>query len=453
MKLALPIIAEQAFIMVMGVVNSIMAGHLGKEAVSAVGMVDSVNNIFIAFFSALAVGGSVVVAHYVGQGNARKANEAAGHALLSGIATAVFITLVVFIFRYTLVKILYGSAEQAVMNNAFIYLNITLPTYPLIALTSIAFGVLRGAGDSKTPMKITILMNLLNVMFSYTLIYGLKIGNAYFHITIPGLGIRGAALGIAVSRTVGAVLIMFTLFKGSKLIKFAVDRTFRLDFGLLRSIFGIGIPASIESLLFNGGKLITQVFIVGMGTASIAANYIAGSVFGIINIPGAALSIAATILVGQYMGRGESETAKDTLMYLVKLTSLCLLLVGAIVFPFAGFISSVYTNSRDVIEISTGLIRTAVISMPILWAVSFVLPAGFKGAGDAKYTMLVSIFGMWAFRITLGYILGVPLKMGVMGVWIGMYFDWLVRGTLFYTRLRRGKWKENVVIRDINETG
>ena len=451
-KLTVPIITEQAFIMVMGVINAIMAGRLGKEAVSAIGMVDSINNIFIAFFSALAVGGTVIVAHYAGQRNHKYANEAARHAMFSGFILSVVVTLIIYFFRYGLIKVLFGSAEQEVLSNSFIYLNMTLFTYPFIALTAIACGVLRGVGDTKTPAKVTIIMNVLNIILSYTLIYGLEVASPHFRVGVPGLGIKGAALGIAAARIVGAVLIMYTLLNGSRLIKLKLTRTFRPDFELLRSIFGIGFPASVESLLFNGGKLITQIFIVGMGTAAIAANYIAGSVFGLVNIPGGALSIAATTMIGQFMGRGESEEAKRSLVYLTKLSSICLFVICAATFPFSSFVASIYTKSSEVIEIASGLIRTCAVVMPVLWSVSFIVPAGLKSTGDAKYTMIVSIFGMWAFRITLGYILGVPLKLGVVGVWIGMYIDWLVRGTLFYLRLKGDKWRGRIVVRNLEES-
>lgn len=450
-SLSLPIIAEQTFIMIMGVINAIMAGSLGKEVVSAIGMVDSINNIFIAFFSALSIGGTVVVAHYIGQQNFKGANEASSLAIISGVVLAALVTILLIFFRTILIKILFGSAEQQVINNSSIYLNITLLTYPFIALTSVACGVLRGSGDTKTPMKITIIMNILNILLSYILIYGLNIGNAHLHIVIPGFGIRGAALGIAAARTIGAALILYTLLRGSKFIKFKIDRNFKLNLEILRSIFGIGFPSSVESLMFNGGKLITQVFIVGMGTASIAANYVAGVVFGLVNIPGAALSIAATTLVGQSIGKNEIEEANSILRYLIKLTSACLLILCLLVIPFARVLAAFFTKSSDVIEIASTLIRVSALVMPAIWGISFILPAGLKGAGDAKYTMIVSIFGMWAFRITLGYILGVPLKMGVLGVWIGMYIDWLVRGIFFYIRLQHGKWKKNVVIRKIDE--
>ncbi len=294
-------------------------------------------------------------------------------------------------------------------------------------------------------------MNPLNVVFSYLLIYGMKIGNEHFLLRIPGLGIQGDAFGIAIARTIGAVLVSYALFNGSNLIKIEVERNFKFNFELLRSIYGIGLSASVESLLFSGGKLITQTFIVAMGTASIAANYVTISIAGLICIPADALCIAATILVGQYMGRRDSSGAKEILMYLVKVASLCLLGLGAITFPFAGILASAFTDSKDVVVITSVLIRVYILIIPLLYVVSFILQAGLKGTGDVKFTMTVSMLGMWAFRIILGYIVGVTFKVGVLGVWIGMYVDWIVRGALFYIRLQRGKWKENVVVRNVGE--
>ena len=448
LKLTLPMIAEQAFIMVMGVINTIMAGRLGKEAVSAIGMVDSINNVFISFFSAIAIGGTVVVAQYYGQRNYVKANEAARHTIFASILLSLLVTVILYIFKNNLIRMLFGSAEQQVMENSRIYLGITLLTYPLIALTSIACGVLRGVGDTKTPMKVTTFMNFLNVALSYLFIYGINLQNSHFNISISGYGVRGAAYGIASARTIGALLFVFVLLNGSKIIKVKLERHFKLDWSMLRSIFGIGLPASVESLLFNGGKLITQIFIISMGTASIAANTISNSVFSLINIPGIAISIAATTLVAQHMGKGESKEAKGMILYLTKANFILMLVISLVALPFSRFLAAAYTTNADVIPIAVNIIRTSLLAMPLLWTISFIIPAGLKGAGDVKYTLAVSIFGMWAFRITMGYILGIPLGLGVIGVWLGMYIDWLVRGVLFYIRLKRGKWMNNIVIRD-----
>lgn len=450
LRLSAPIFTEQVFTMSIGVLNTIMAARIGVEAVSAVGMVNSLTFILIAFFSALAVGGTVVVAHFTGQDNTQAANEATKQALFSGLILSLIVTVLIWIFRYPVVNLLFGSAEQEVIKDSIIYLQITLLTYPLLAITSIACGVLRGAGDTKTPMKINILMNAISIIVSYILIYGMNIKIAYFHIHITGMKIEGAALGILIARAIGAFLVMFSLIKGSTIIKLVNIRSFKIDFALQKSIFNIGIPSSIESLMFNGGKLITQIFIVNMGMASIAANAIAGSFASIINIPGSAFSIVAPTLVGQSMGKGKSDESKKLLIYITVLSSVCLLVLCAVSFPLADLISSLYTKSTDVIHLTSTLIKLTAIATPLFWSISFVLPSGLNGAGDTKYTMVTSVIGMWAFRIVLGYVFGISFKMGVAGVWVGMYIDWVVRGTLYCFRLKNEKWKQNVVVKSID---
>lgn len=444
--LAIPILTEQAFMTVMGMVNTIMAGRIGKEAVSAVGMVDSLNNIFIAFFSALAVGGTVVVAQYSGQGSTKKVNDAAKQALYSGVMLAFIVTILMWVFKDLLIKLLFGSAEKAVIEATYSYLGITLFTYPLIAILLISNGLLRGVGDTKTPAKVTITMNALNVIFSYILIYGINVDLGIFNISFSGFGILGAALGIGLARIFGSILVFLVLIRGSKALKLRKVTKFKFNKEMIMPIINIGIPASVESLLFNVGKLITQIYIVSMGTVAIASNSVSGSVAGMINVPGAALSIAATTVVGQYIGKGKGEEAERALLYLTYLSIGCLTVLGLSSIPFAPMLASLYNPDPEVIALSTKVIRLNGVFI-IAWSFSFILPAGLKGAGDAKYTMVTAIAGMWLFRITLGYILSILLGMGLIGVWLAMYTDWLVRGTLYYLRVKGDKWKQKAIIK------
>lgn len=441
-KLTGPIIMEQLFVTLMGMINTMMAGHIGKEAVSAIGMIDSINNIFIAFFSALAVGGTVVVAQYIGQDNIKKANEATKQALYISIFISISISVLMAALRKPIISGLFGSAEYKVINNAYIYFGITLLTYPLITLDLISNGILRGAGDSKTPMKISIFMNILNVIFTYLFIHGFNLAGV---IKLPALGVMGAALGIAAARTTGAVIILLVLLRGSKVIKLNKIKKFKFNRELLRPIFGIGIPASVESLMFNGGKLILQVFIVSMGTAALAANTIANSVAGFMNIPGNSLAIASTALVGRYMGRSDTDEAESCLSYTVKLSTVLLAVVGGITFIFSTHIGYLFTNNKEIINIVSHILKVNGIAI-IIWPASFVLPSGLKGAGDVKYTLITSLIGMWIFRMAFGYILGITFKLGLIGIWLGMYTDWLVRGTLYVIRFKKGKWKNHMVI-------
>lgn len=433
-NLTVPILTEQLFVISLGMVNTMMAGHIGKEAVSAIGMVDSINNIFIAFFSALAIGGMVVVAQFVGQGNIKKANATMKQALYSGLIITFLVTIIMWLCQGPIIATLFGSADPRVISNAHTYLGITLLTYPLITIDLVANGLLRGAGDTKTPMKISIFMNIINVSLTYTF------------INILGMGIIGAALGIAIARVSGGIIILTVLIRGSRILKLTNIKKFKFDKSLLKLIFGIGLPASVETLLFNGGKLITQIYIVDMGTISIASNAIAGSIATMLNVPGNALCTAATALVGKHMGRGESKEAESVLLYITKLSTISLIAVALIFVPFAGKIASLFTNNKEIIHLASTVLRVNSICIP-LWSLSFVLPAGLKGAGDVKYTLVTTVIGMWLFRITLGYLLGVVLKFGLVGVWLGMVIDWFIRGTLYFIRFKKGKWKGKTLIK------
>ena len=433
LKLAIPIMIEQTFVMLLGTFNTMMAGHIGEEAVSAIGMVDSINNMFISFFAALSVGATVVVAQQVGQNKPKRANETAKQAIISGILVSIVITLLLWILRIPLVNTLYGSAEELVKIDAKLYLEFTLITYPFIAIEQIANGILRGCGDTKTPMKITIFMNVINIVLGYVLIFVIDI------INLPSFGIGGAAVAIAIARVVGTVLIIIVLFRGSKIIKIKNIVPFKFDMKIQKSIFNIGIPAGMEQVIFNAGKLIVQMFIVTMGTASIAANAISASIAIMVNVPGNALCLAATTLVGQYVGKNDIKGAKSTLIYLVKFGTICLVSLGLLFIPISRWLASLYTDVPEVIAISSTLIRSNSIAM-LAWGISFILSSGLKGAGDTRFTMLTAFIGMWIFRIFTGYLLGIVLGIGVLGIWIAMYLDWIVRGTMYCIRLKGNNW-------------
>ncbi|SFU79538.1 putative efflux protein, MATE family [Clostridium sp. DSM 8431] len=440
LKLALPIIVEQTFVMLLGVCNTMMAGNISEEAVSAIGMVDTLNNIFISFFAALSVGATVVVAQRIGKGNIEEGNETAKQALASGLILSLIITLLIWLYRTGLINTFYGSADELVKINAKIYIEFTLLTYPFIAIEQIASGVLRGAGNTKTPMKITIFMNVINIVLGYILIYGIHV----FNLNTPSLGIEGAALAIAFARFIGAVIIIGILFKGIGDIKIKRTSSFKINLKTQKEIFNIGIPAGVEQLLFNGGKFIVQVFIVTMGTTAIASNTIGMSVVQIPNVIGNSLTLAATTLVGQYVGRNDIKGAKSTLIYLNNFATVSMVSLGLIFIPLAPYLSSLYTDNIDVINTASMLIRSNAMAM-IIWPIAFVLSAGLKGAGDTRYTMVTAVIGMWVFRIGLGYILAIKLNFGVLGIWLGMFSDWFIRGVLYCIRLRGTSWLKHRV--------
>lgn len=445
LRLALPVLTEQSFFILLGIVNTIMAGRISREAGAATGAVDSINVIFINFFAALSIGATVVVAQYIGQRNIRMANEAVKQALAANTLISTLTAGLIWIFSDWILRMLYGKAEPAVMSAMQTYLDITLIGYPLMAITQVIWGCLRGAGDTKTPMKVNVLMNILNIVLGYVLIYGLHVKNIHFSIDIDGQGVRGAAIGITLARGIGTLLAILIIWRGVSVIRLKNLRHFRFDPGIQRSIFSISSPSGSESLLFNGGKVITQVFIAGMGTVALAANTFAAAVVAYMNLPGLALQTTLTTMVGQAMGRQDINEAERTFRYIVKLGTLCNTALGLITLPLSYWLARMFSNDADIVQLTTHIILLNCLFM-CFWSASFVIPAGLKGAGDARFTMWATMAGMWLFRIVMGYILGISLGFGVLGVWMGMFIDWMVRAALFYRRMTSGKWKTMSVI-------
>lgn len=431
--LAVPIFLENACVMLMGVLSTFLVSWLGKEAMAGVGLADSFNMVIIAFFAAVDLGTTVVVAFSIGKRDPKRARSAARQSLVLMTIFAIFLAALIHITGEQIINFVAGEASAEVKRLAISYLQYTAWSYPAAAIALIGSGALRGAGNTKIPLLINGGMNILNIMISSVLIYGL--------FSWDGLGFIGAGLGITISRYLGAIGIIAVLMVGiNPTLRITLKSYFRpLKFNILWEVLAIGIPASIESVLFNGGKLLTQMFVAGMGTNVIAGNFIAFSVAGLINLPGNALGSASTIITGRRLGQGQIGQAERQLRHVFWLSTIGLTFIAWCSAPFAGTIASFYTREDDVKEVVKVLLWLNAAFMPI-WAASWVLPAGLKGARDARFAMWVSMLGMWGCRVVAGYTLGVILGMGVVGVWLGMFMDWAVRGALFYWRMVSGRW-------------
>ena len=431
--LAVPIFLENTCVLLMGVLSTFLVSWLGKEAMAGVGLADSFNMVIMAFFAAIDLGTTVVVAFSLGKRDRRKARAAARQSLVIMTLFAAILAAVIHYFGTGIINIVAGDATPEVKALALTYLELTVLSYPAAAIALIGSGALRGAGNTKIPLMINGGMNILNILISSVLIYGA--------FGWGGLGFAGAGLGLTISRYIGAVMIIIVLMVGfNPALRIPLKSYFKpLNFAIIWEVMGIGIPASIESVLFNGGKLLTQMFVAGMGTDVIAGNFIAFSVAALINLPGNALGSASTIITGKRLGTGQLAQAERQLRHVFWMSTIVLTVIAWGTAPFAGLFASFYTHEEDVKEVVKILLWMNAAFMPI-WAASWVLPAGFKGARDVRFAMWVSMLSMWGCRVVVGYVLGILLGWGVVGVWMGMFLDWAARATLFYRRLVTGRW-------------
>lgn len=431
--LAMPIFIENLSVILMGIFSTFLVSWIGKAQMAAVGLAESFNMIIMSFFMAVALGTSVVVAFSLGRHNRKKAVFAARQSITLLVLVSVLLFVFVEFSGYWIVDIIAGKADPEVKNLTLTFLRLTVLGYPALAYILVGCGALRGAGNTKLPMYLNIIMNILNISISYVLIYGIG--------SWQGFGFIGAGIGLTTSRYCGMFFILLVLTIKPSRALFIPLRSYFHSFNarILVDILSIGIPASVESVMFNVGKLLTQTFVAGMGTSTIAANFIAFSIAGLLNLPGGTLGATSTIIVGKRLGMGQIYRPTRQLKFIFQFTNILLCLIAFVTMPFAGLLSSLYTNDPEVIEISKHLLWLNALFTPF-WASSFVLPYGFKGAKDASYTMWVAIGSMWMCRIVVGYLFGVYLGFGVIGVWFGMFLDWIIRSIFFYYRLVSGKW-------------
>lgn len=428
-RLIIPLIIEQILAVTVGMVDLIMVSSVGEIAVSGVSLVDTLNVLLINIFSALATGGAVVSAQYLGNRQKDKACESASQLLLSSSVVSVVIMVVSLIGNAAILQLIYGNIDLGVMNNARLYFYITAFSFPFLAIYNACAALFRAMGNSKASMLVSLIMNLVNVIGNAILVYG-------FH-----RGVEGVAIPTLISRVVAAVIMLVLIKNPEYPIHIKSILHLGYDKKMIKKILNIGVPNGLENGIFQIGKILVQGLIASFGTIAIAGNAVGNTVAGIAIIPGAALSLAMVTVVGQCVGANDYKQAKSYTIKLMKIAYLFMFLINIIIIIFSKSIVGVFGLSTQATELALQLtIYHSIVSM-ILWPVSFTLPSALRASNDVKFTMIVAIISMWLWRIGFSYVLGSVFGLGVLGVWIAMTLDWLFRSTCFVVRFIKGKWK------------
>jgi len=436
-SMSLPMMVEHLALSIMGMISTMLVSTIGQYAQAALGMVDSISNLIIALFAALTTGGTIVVAQYIGRQDLQSAKRAGGQAVLLSAVLSGIMFILLFFFRVQILGFLFGDADAAVMDAALIFLAIVSFSFPVLAATQTIFGLLRGSGDTLTPMVISIAMNVVNLALGFVLIRGFDFG----FVEVPSFGVAGAAIALLVTRILGMTAALLFIIKKARGIRLNRLRFFKPNPPMQKTILRLGMPNSIESGLFQGGRLITQIFIVWISTAAMATNTIAGSIVMFINVPGNALSIGAMILVGQRIGRGQESDVRRTALFATAAASVMFAALCFVMFFLQGPIVGLFSPSDEVLSYLPAVYISNLIATPLVWASAFVLPAALRATGDVVYPMIVSVSTMIVVRVALSYVFAIAMGMGVFGVWLAMYLDWVARSAFFIPRILGNKWR------------
>ena len=429
-----PLFIEQFLLVLVGLADVFVISFAGESAVSGVSLVNSFNTIFIYLFTALAAGGSAVTSQYIGHREPEKASESVSQLLMVSTLFAAVVSAVILIFNKNILRLLFGRVEQDVMDACVTYLRISAYSYVSLAIYNAGAALYRSIGKTKTTMYISLVSNLINVI-------GNVLGVFYFRA-----GVAGVAVPSLIARTFSAIVITALCFKEHDGLRYYVKKIVQWNGHLLKSMMGIAIPNGVESGVFQFVKVALSSVVALFGTYQIAANGIAQSIWSIASLGCVAMGPVFITVVGQCMGAGDSGQAEYYFKKLMKITVLLSMGWNVLVFAATPLVMTAFTVSGETKQLVIWLVLIHNLASSAIFPFADPLGKGLRAAGDARYTMVISLLTTIGVRYLLSILLGIVFHMGVIGIAIAMCLDWLIRGIIFQQRFRSNRWKNYQII-------
>lgn len=427
--LAFPVIIENILQVLLGTTDTFFAGKINGNAIAGIGVTNLIMNIYIAFFTAVGVGATAIIARSIGDRQVEKARNALKQSIILAVVMGVIVGIISILFAEPL--LIFLGAESEVLEYAMPYFIVVAIPCVFLCLSQILSSALRGAGDTKTPMLASAIANVLNIILNYVLIFGI--------LNFEGIGIIGAGLATTISRIIAVVILLYKLNSGKSVLKFKLKGNWSIDKELMTSITRIGIPAGAEKLIMRLGQLLYGSMIITLGTSSYIAHNIAGTIESYSYLPAMGFGMVATTLVGQNLGANNPEEAKKYAFISNTLSTILMVIIGAGFFFGAPALAALFTQDIEVQGLVVTVLRIIALFQPFL-SLSMVMASSLQGAGDTKFPMYSTLIGIWGIRVACGYLLAVIFKLGLVGIWIAYALDITVRSILLLVRFMRGKW-------------
>lgn len=433
-KLIVPLIIDQFLQAFVGLADSIMVASVGEAAVSGVSLIDTTMVLILNIFTALATGGAVIAGQFLGKKRDEMACKSTNQLISFTLKASLIVMFLCYLGRNFITHVVFGKIEADVMYNCNVYMMIVFASIPMTALYNAGAAIYRAMGNSAVAMKISMLMNAINLGGNALLIF-------VFH-----RGVEGVAIPTLVSRTVACVIMMFLMNNQKHTLHLFHPFSFKTDWALLKKILYIGVPNGLENSMFQLGKILVLSIVTSFGTASIAANAVSNNVATFAILPGMSVGFAILTVGAQCVGAGDYEQVRYYTKKLMKIVYVSLFVANILVVLAVPYIIQIYGLSAEASQYAHKILIYHSICAVTIWPLSFSLPNTLRAAADVTYTMILSIISMWIFRIGFSVVLGVYCHMGVFGVWVAMTIDWLFRAVCFSMRYLRGKWKHAALV-------
>ena len=433
LTLAWPVIIANFLQVLTTTVDLIMVGQLGVADIAAVGIGGNLVFFMQTVMIGVTAGTIALVARAFGAENRKEAEHFLFQSLIAGALLSVPLVVVGVAFAPAMVGPFSPTSEIQDLSAGFV--STIFLSMPFMFMIFISTAALRAAGDTKTPLIIGALENVINFAINYTLIFG--------NFGFPAMGVRGAATGTSISYTVGAVLFLYLFAKRRLRIGIRWERPFA-KWDTIRRVLRIGLPAAAEQFAFQIGLLAWIVMVVAFGEDAVAAHQIGLRIQSFVFMPGLGMSVAATALVGQSLGARLPEEADRSAREATKMGLLIMAGLAAFIFVFAPLISYAFVGPGDAHDLSVVFIRIHATSIPAV-GIFFTISGTLRGAGDTRWPLYASLAGTYLVRLPLSVLLGYTLGFGVAGVWAGLPTEYYLRALVVVQRFRGGAWKSTAV--------
>lgn len=429
-----PLFLEQLLVMLVGLADTIIVSYAGETAVSGVSLVNQFNTIFIYLFTALASGGAVVISQYIGRNAMDAAGEAASQLLMFSTVFSALTGMLILIGNENILRLMFGKVEADVMQACITYLRISAYSYPALAVYNSGAALFRSIGKTSVTMYLSVISNIINVI-------GNLIGVFILHA-----GVAGVAYPSLISRFFSAVVITFLCFRKKNSVVYTRNWIFQWNGDLMKHILKIAVPNGMENGIFQLVKVALSSIVALFGTYQIAANGVAQSIWSLAALAGVAMGPVFITVIGQCMGNGDTKAADTYFKKLTRITLLFSSVWNLLIFALTPFFMRFYALEPKTKQLVILLVLIHNLFNAIAYPFSGALSNGLRAAGDVRFTMYVSILSTIVVRLSLSWVLGVILQMGVIGIAAAMVCDWVVRAVIFFWRQKSGKWKNFQVI-------
>jgi len=432
-RLAWPVVIQQVSFSMVQLVDTALVGHLGENALAGVRLAGQIFWFSQAGMVAVAVGSTAVIARNVGAGQPQLASTTLRNALLMALAWGCAMGLAMWFFGSWGLGML--GAEEGAKHQGTVYLKATAVGMPLWSLIYAGNASLQGAGDTRTPMVIGLIINAVNIIVAYLLINGPGV--------FPRLDVLGSGAGFTSAAIIGSGLVLAVLASGTRIVHWYPWEALRFNATEAKRVLNVGVPAGVEQMQFNIAFMVYTRIIASLGTTALAAHGVTLAIQSLTFNVGFALSVATTALVGQSLGARRPDLAERAAYVAMRYSLVFMILLGIVMMALGGPITGLFVggeNADAVVDIGRKLLFIFAFAMPGL-AVSLSLGGGLRGAGDTRAVLLIMAGTTWIVRLVPAYLLAITFGFGVPGAWAAAIIDINSRAVLMYLRFRQGRWK------------